>query len=118
MRPPFFIGDKMAKRIVAHDQERGVETWLHDNPDGGWTLEQKQHVKQVLDANRVKANQWERGKLIGNTQRHWQQVAEIPSSVYLELRQKFGDPKDNPKAWRTWLNDYDNRYFRTGGGNV
>jgi len=108
----------MAKRLISQNKERGVETWMHDNSEGGFTIEQKQHVAHVLETNRAKANEWQRGQLIGNTQRHWQQVAEIPSSIYLELRQKFGDPKDNPKAWRKWLNDYNNRYFRTSGGNI
>jgi hypothetical protein len=36
----------------------------------------------------------------------------------LELRQRFGDPRDNPKDWKKWLNDYNNRYFRTSGGSV
>jgi hypothetical protein len=108
----------MAKRLLNFDKSTGKETWLHDNVDGGFTVEQKQHVKQVIETAKVKANEYERGSLIGNTQRHWQQVAEIPSSIYLELRQRFGDPRDNPKDWKKWLNDYNNRYFRTSGGRV
>lgn len=108
----------MAKRLLNVDKSTGKETWLHDNVDGGFTVEQKQHVKQVIENAKAKANEYERGSLIGNTQRHWQQVAEIPSSIYLELRQRFGDPRDNPKDWKKWLNDYNNRYFRTSGGRV
>ena len=108
----------MAKRLLNFDKSTGKETWLHDNIDGGFTVEQKQHVKQVIENAKAKANEYERGSLIGNTQRHWQQVAEIPSSIYLELRQRFGDPRDNPKDWKKWLNDYNNRYFRTSGGSV
>jgi len=108
----------MAKRLLNFDKSTGKETWLHDNIDGGFTVEQKQHVKQVIETAKAKANEYERGSLIGNTQRHWQQVAEIPSSIYLELRQRFGDPRDNPKDWKKWLNDYNNRYFRTSGGRV
>ena len=108
----------MAKRLLNLDKSTGKETWLHDNVDGGFTVEQKQHVKQVLETAKAKAKEYERGSLIGNTQRHWQQVAEIPSSIYLELRQRFGDPRDNPKEWKKWLNDYNNRYFRTSGGRV
>lgn len=108
----------MAKRLLNVDKSTGKETWMHDNVDGGFTVEQKQHVKQVIETAKAKANEYERGSLIGNTQRHWQQVAEIPSSIYLELRQRFGDPRDNPKDWKKWLNDYNNRYFRTSGGRV
>tara|TARA_A100000172_G_C3042672_1_gene111132 strand:- start:689 stop:1015 length:327 start_codon:yes stop_codon:yes gene_type:complete len=108
----------MSKRLLTSDPHSGKETWMHDNPDGGWTIETKQHIKHVLEENKKKANAYQRGQMVGNTQKHWQQVAEIPNNVYLELRQKFGEPRDNPKAWKRWLNDYDNRYFRTGGGNV
>ena len=59
--------------------------------------------------------------MIGNTQKHWQHIAEIPSTLFLELTQKFGDPTNNPEAskkWKRWLNDSDNRFFRTGGGSM
>jgi hypothetical protein len=54
--------------------------------------------------------------LIGNTQRHLQHVAEIPNVVYAHLVEKFGPIRENPKAWKAWLNDSENRAFRTGGG--
>ena len=108
----------MSKRLITSDRSRGTEVWLHDNPEGGWTIEQKQHVSHVLEQNKKMRDDWQKGRLLGNTQRHWQQVADIPASIYLELKNKFGEPKDNPKEWRKWLNDYDNRFFRTGGGHI
>lgn len=116
--PPFSFGNEMSKQLIKSDAATGKEVWLHYDDNGYHTVEEKQHVKQVLEQNRVLSNKYERGKLIGNTQRHWQQVADIPNVIYLQLRQKFGEPRDNPKAWRKWLNDYDNRYFRTGGGSL
>jgi hypothetical protein len=47
-----------------------------------------------------------------------QHVAEIPNVVYAHLVEKFGKPSENPKAWKQWLNDSENRAFRTGGGHV
>ena len=94
---------------------------MHDNPDGGYTIEEKQHIKSVLEANKIRQNEFRKNSLIGNTQKHWQQVAEIPSLVYMDLMKKFGDPKKDPDAqnkWKKWLNDIDNRYFRTNGGKV
>lgn len=108
----------MTKRLLNSDPARGTEVWMHDNPDGGWTIEQKQHVSQVLENNKRLRDQWQKGRMMGNTQRHWQQVADIPAALYLQLKEKFGDPNDNPKEWRKWMNDYDNRFFRTGGGNI
>lgn len=108
----------MTKRLLNKDAARGTEVWMHDNPDGGWTIEQKHHVAQVLENNKRLRDNWQKGQLTGNTQRHWQQVADVPAALYLQLKEKFGDPNDNPKEWRKWLNDYDNRFFRTGGGHI
>ena len=108
----------MSKRLLRNDSQRRSQTWLHENEGGGWTIEQKQHVGHVLEHNKRLRDSWQKGQLTGNTQKHWQQVAEIPANVFMELKEKFGDYKDNPKAWRKWLNDYDNRFFRTSGGNV
>jgi|TARA_R100001460_G_scaffold1557_2_gene5827 hypothetical protein len=108
----------MSKRLLRSDSQRRSQTWLHENDGGGWTIEQKQHVGHVLEHNKRLRDSWQKGQLTGNTQKHWQQVAEIPANVFMELKEKFGDYKDNPKAWRKWLNDYDNRFFRTSGGNV
>tara|TARA_A100000171_G_scaffold46022_1_gene50380 strand:- start:959 stop:1291 length:333 start_codon:yes stop_codon:yes gene_type:complete len=109
------------KRLIEKNPYSQKEIWMHDNPDGGYTIEEKQHIKSVLEANKIRQNQFRKNSLIGNTQRHWQQVAEIPSLVYMDLMKKFGDPKKDPdaqKKWKKWLNDIDNRYFRTNGGKV
>jgi hypothetical protein len=108
----------MSKRLISKDAQRGTEVWMHDNVDGGWTIEQKQHVSQVLERNKAMRDEWQKGQLLGNTQKHWQQVADVPAALYMQLTEKFGEPKDNPKEWRKWLNDYDNRFFRTGGGHI
>jgi len=57
--------------------------------------------------------------MLGNTQRHQQKVAEIPATVYYDLVKKLGEPRhDNLKAWKRWLNDPENRAWRTTGGRV
>jgi hypothetical protein len=52
------------------------------------------------------------------TQKHVQHVAEIPNVVYHHLLKTLGKPSENPKAWKAWLNNSENRDFRTGGGNI
>lgn len=105
----------MTKRLLSKVGE--TETWMHD-ADKGFIIEKRQEVDAILDANKAQAAEYRKGSMIGNTQRHWQHVAEIPATVFLELRAKLGEPKDNPTEWKRWLNDYDNRFFRTGGGNI
>jgi len=52
------------------------------------------------------------------TQKHMAHIAEIPNVLYHHLLKTLGKPSENPKAWKQWLNDSENRAFRTGGGNV
>jgi len=108
----------MGKKLVYRDPLTGKETWRHDEPDGGFIFESVSPIDDIIKNNKAQEAEYSKGSLIGNTQRHHQKVAEIPSALYHKLIQELGQPKDNPKAWRKWLNDYDNRVFRTGGGNI
>lgn len=108
----------MNKRLVQKDTATGKETWAHFNEDGKIIFESKQDVNPLLSKNMEERNAYRANSLIGDTQKHNQKVAEIPTALYHHLIEELGQPKDNPKGWKKWLNDYDNRFFRTGGGNV
>ena len=108
----------MKKRLVQKDAVTGKETWAHFDEDGKMIFESSQNVDAILSNNRDERNEYRFGSLQGNTQRHQQKVAEIPTALYHQLIQELGQPKDNPKGWKKWLNDYDNRFFRTSGGRV
>ena len=69
----------------------------------------KDMAKETLDNHRT-------GSMIGNTQKHYQKGAEIPNPIYYDLLQKFGSPQQNQKAWFRWLQDNDNKAFRTTNG--
>jgi len=81
-------------------------------------IETQQKVDHILEHNKRKSNSYEKGSLIGNTQKHQQHIAEIPVTIYYELVKKYGTIQQNPKDWKKWLNDPDNRFFRTGGGKL
>ena len=51
-----------------------------------------------------------------NKYRDVNKVASIPLSVYYELKRK--GIADDPKGFRKWLNDGDNRVFRTRAGTL
>lgn len=106
------------KKLVSSDASAGKKTWMEFDREGEATIIQQQNIQHVLDANKRQQNEWQYGKLIGNTQRHHQKVADIPNQLYMQLREKFGHPADNPKDWAKWLNDPNNRFFRTGGGRI
>ncbi len=106
------------KRVVQKDPTTGKEIYLHQNSDGSTYLEQKQSFEGLVKLNRQMSNDYTKGNMIGNTQRHMQHVAEIPNVVYNHLIETLGTPQENPKGWKAWLNDHQNRDFRTGGGTV
>lgn len=62
--------------------------------------------------------------MIGNTQRHWQHIADIPVPLYTLWRSTLGDPTnpDNTEAWeqalKRQLNDPDYRDLRVSGGRL
>jgi len=105
------------KRPLKIDTTTGIEAYLHQNSDGTTHVEQRQNFKPLMELNKQMSNDWQYGQLRGS-QRHMAHVAEIPNVLYNELVRKLGRPADNPKGWKQWLNDNENRAFRTGGGYV
>lgn len=56
-----------------------------------------------------------KGKLVGNTQRHFLKIGSLPLSLKAHLERKLGptnDP-DAAKNWKRFWNDSDNRKFRS-----
>ena len=106
------------KRYLYSDPRTRKEVAMHQNSDGSVYIEQQQEFGDLLKINKQMANDYSPGSMLGNTQRHVQHVAEIPNVVYNHLLEKFGPMRENPKAWKQWLNDQENRAFRTGGGHI
>jgi hypothetical protein len=106
------------KRYLYTDPRTRKEVSLHQNSDGSSVIEQRQEFGDLLKINKQMAGDYQPGSMIGNTQRHLQHVAEIPNVVYNHLLERFGPIRENPKAWKAWLNDSENQAFRTGGGRL
>jgi len=108
----------MVAKVVSQTAEK--KTLLDINDAGGIEgVYSIQKADKIIDRNRVERNAYQKGSMIGNTQQHWHKVADIPEILYHELCQKFGKPtRDNWKDWSKWLNDPDNRFFRTTEGRV
>lgn len=106
------------KRILSEDKAAGKKTFLHSDADGD-RIVHEQKFDKLIEMNKFYNDGWQKGQMRG-TQKHIQHVAEIPNVVYHHLLETLGDPKnpDNQKAWKAWLNDHQNRAFRTGGGNL
>jgi hypothetical protein len=105
-------------RVLRSDPLTGVTTWFRFNEDGTYESWKTQDVSGVLDANKQFAPVKGTGRLLGNTQKHLQKIAEIPLAVYNGFKNIYGEPRNNPKAWARILNDPANRDLRTGGGHI
>ena len=105
------------KKLINSDPLTGKKTYFHGEADGNYVSTEMDGTP-ILKTAKEEANSWRYGSLIGNTQKHKQKVADIPAPLYYSLVEKFGQPKENPTEWRRWLNDRENRFFRTTGGTV
>jgi hypothetical protein len=105
------------KRILSVDALSGRHTIAHDDGDGGLVLETKQNVGHIIESNKQMYNQV-------SSQDKWgdlTHVARLPLTVVDELNKKNvmrGFAVVDEKAFRMFLNDPDNRFFRTRPGTV
>ncbi len=103
-------------RLVSHNPETGVSTLFHYDPvTDEFTLEDVQDVESGVTLNREFFKDFdERANWKGDLHL----VASIPLVVYRELERKGITPDKDAAGFRKWLNDPDNRFFRTRPGRV
>lgn len=99
------------KKVLDHDPLTGIShVFYYDNETDTATITAEQKIENILEANKAAYN--ERGG-------KWEDmthVAQIPMVVYVELKKK-GILNDQ-EALRRWLNDSENRFFRTRPGTI
>ena len=98
----------MQKRLFDRDPELGITKYWHVKDNGEYVVETVQDVTGIAEYNKRSYN---------NADKKWKdvnKVASIPLSVYYELKRQ--GIADDPKALRKWLNDSNNRVFRTRQG--
>lgn len=89
-----------------------ADTIYHFDSDGRLVIERRQDVAPSLEFNEILRNETD-----GYTaSRELKQAASIPPVIWEELL-RSGIARDQ-KALRRWLNDPDNRKFRTSGGRL
>ena len=96
----------------------GSVTTFHDQDDGGIVIAKEQNISALIDANKEEYNtadsKWNDNALENR-------VARIPMAVFEDL-QKQGITRgftviDMPR-FKAWLNNPDNRVFRTKAGRI
>lgn len=101
----------MADKVFDVDPLSGITSyWHYDEATDTALIEKRQDVSDILDANKAEFNE-DHGRY-----GEWTKVASIPLSVYYDLKAK--GIVDDPVAMKRWLNDADNRFFRTRPGTV
>lgn len=87
-------------------------TFEYDAGEDAYVIRHGQTLDKLIDANKADYNDDKKRMTDGLGQK----VASIPLHIYFELR-KQGIVQDR-KAFKRWLNDPDNLYFRTAPGRI
>ena len=107
----------MAIRAFNESPEQLIKRIQHEHADGQCAIETVQDITETVETNQF--NYKERS---GTRWKHFQNhVASIPTSIYYKLiREGIIDDKNDPEmvALKRWLNDPDNRVFRTRDGRL
>lgn len=101
----------MTKRLISDDAVSGIKTFMTYDADTDEALISKeQDVSGIIEQNKREFNdspeRWG----------EWTKVGSIPLSVYYELERQ-GITQDQ-EAMKKWLNNPDNRAFRTRPGTL
>lgn len=101
-------------RVLSYDPDTGIREDFYYDPDRDrFKIVATQPVDDIMDANKALAAETdERANWRGDIHR----VASIPLTVYYDLK-KRGILSDK-KAFKRWLNDPENRHFRTRPGVI
>ena len=103
----------MDNKIFDVNPELGItRTWHYNDETDEATIQTQQDVTAIVEENKNEFNQVDERAKWGEFSR----VASIPLSLYYELK-KEGKLEDQAYMKR-WLNDPENRHFRTRPGQV
>jgi hypothetical protein len=100
--------------IFSTDPYAARRTLWHEDPDGRIVVETQQDVEDVIVAAKDRSNHDKYAFL--KWQGDFHQIATIPMPILMELHRR-GITTDD-KAYAKWLNDPDNRKFRSKLGRV
>lgn len=101
----------LLKLPFSYDPVLGIKRTFHwDDTTDEFLIQTEQETTDIVEANKAAYND------APDRWGEWTRVASIPVSLYFDLKKK--GIADNEEAMKRWLNDGDNRFFRTRPGNV
>lgn len=98
--------------LFDYDIASGRQVWVLHNPDGSMTFRTDYPVQPTIDINQAQRNLAQPG-WAGD----YHHIASIPLNVYHDQLAEASRQSDNRYLSR-WLNDSDNRAWRTKEGSV
>lgn len=112
----------MEKRLFSHDPTFGITRYAYlDDEKDMLHIETVQDIRTIIEINKKEYNETEKSTRYGDGMHR---VANIPLNILESLMQqgilvpgKKGDGDGN-KRFKKWLNDPDNRFFKTRNGRV
>ena len=103
----------MSKKLFDYDPETGTTKWWHYDADKDEAkIETVFEVGDIIEANKAQFNSTDERAKWGE----WSRVASIPMALFYRLKQQ--GIIDDQAAMKRWINDPDNRLFRTRPGRV
>lgn len=102
---------------LGQEVENLTQKTYYADGEGGLIIKSDTDVSAIIEANKAQYNATDEKTRWGD----WTKVASIPLAVFQELNQKGicrGFAVVDQKAMKAWLNDPDNKYFRTRPGRV
>lgn len=102
---------------MSFDKEAGYEplrpSFVHEEPDGTVTVNTIQDAQPIVDEAKQASNAYG-SPLTPGKQYHGMRVATIPFNVFeMWMKETNGAIQKDPKLLKKYLNDPDNKYFRT-----
>lgn len=103
----------MSKKLFDYDPTTGTTKWWHYDADRDEaTIETEFKIDDLIEDNKAHFNNTDERERWGE----WTRVASVPMPLYFTLKKQ--GIADDQAALKRWLNDPDNRLFRTRPGRV
>lgn len=104
----------MEKRFFDVNPDTGItRTWHYNDLTDEATIQTTQDLTAVIEANKRDLAATDEK---ANWKGEWHHVASIPESLYYQM--KAEGKIDDQAYMKKWLNDADNKFFRTRPGKV
>lgn len=105
------------KKLLSADAATGMVQTAYADGEGGLVIETAQDISDLIERNKASYAQTDENARWGE----WAHIGSLPLSVIQDLNRKGllrGFYIIDQKKFKAWLNDPENRYFRTRPGRI